>query len=318
VTAAEKNLSRSHYIGRFAPSPSGKLHFGSLVGALASYLDARSHNGEWLVRMEDLDPPREEVGAADSIIKSLDAHHLFWDQSILYQSQRIGAYQSALEQLGTNYCGIYRCNCSRQRIIGLAGPYDGHCEHSQPPLTATCAIRLKTDQLPTVKQSQAEQFEDLFLGQQQFPLSAIGDMIIRRKDGFFAYQLAVAVDDHYQNISHIVRGHDLIDSTSRQRYILLMLNQIRNTVKTIPEYGHTPLALGEDGDKLSKQTKAPPIDDNKAAANLIAALQFLNHSPPLEDLEKRDCKTLLKWAIQAWQRSRVPTHSAVAPSLTDA
>ena len=322
MTASAPLPSQSNYIGRFAPSPSGKLHFGSLVAALASYLDARAHNGEWLVRMEDLDPPREESGAADSIIASLEAHNLLWDQSILYQSQRLEAYESVLEELEAHYCSIYpstyRCNCSRQRLIDLAGPYDRRCERTPPPLTTACAIRLKTDQLPPARQVQAEVFNDLFLGQQQFSLPAMGDMIIRRKDGFFAYQLAVAVDDHYQNINHIIRGHDLIDSTSRQRYILLMLNQIRHTAKTIPQYGHTPLVLGADGGKLSKQSKAQPIDNSKAASNLIAALQFLNHPPPLDDLEKRDCKTLLEWAIKAWQRTRVPIHSAVAPPLTDA
>lgn len=304
----------SPYIGRFAPSPTGKLHFGSLVAALASYLDAKAHQGQWLLRMEDLDPPRAEAGAADSIIKSLEAHHLLWDQAILYQSSRLDAYQEILEQLPH-----YRCSCTRQRIIELKGCYDQHCRLSAPAAEASTAIRLKVDQLAPEQQQQAEQFTDLFIGPQTFPLAANGDIIIKRKDGLFAYQLAVAADDRYQGITHVVRGRDLIDSTGRQRYLLLMLNNLHDDqLRALPEYGHTPLALGRDGDKLSKQTHAQALDDKSATDNLIAALRFLNHEPPLKDLDKLNCTTLLEWAIQAWDRNKVPRHSAVAPSLPDA
>ncbi len=304
---------KTSYVGRFAPSPSGKLHFGSLVAALASYLDARAHKGQWLVRMEELDPPREEAGAADSILASLEAHHLFWDKDILYQSQRLDAYQAALDELGSHY----PCNCTRHRIMQLGGRYDSHCRRSPPPIEATCATRLKVDQLPLSEQVIAEEFDDLFLGHQQFPLSAVGDMIVKRKDGLFAYQLAVAVDDRHQNITHVIRGHDLIDSSNRQRYILLLMNHVSQNIKELPLYGHVPLALGSDGDKLSKQTQAPALDNSKAANNLVIALQFLNHAPPPELRDSDNCASILEWASLKWQRNKLPTQSMLAPPLTD-
>jgi len=263
--------------------------------------------------MEDLDPPREEAGAADSILKSLEAHHLFWDKSVLYQSQRLEAYEAALNELGSHY----PCDCTRQRIIELGGAYDNHCRHSPPSAGATCAIRLKIDQLSSSEQLIAEQFEDLFLGKQQFPLSAIGDMIVKRKDGLFAYQLAVAVDDRQQNITHVIRGHDLIDSSNRQRYILLLMNHVTQNRKDLPLYGHVPLALGQDGDKLSKQTQAPALNNSKAANNLVTALRFLNHTPPPAVSDTENCTSILEWASQTWQREKVPTQSMLAPPLTD-
>ena len=296
----------SDYIGRFAPSPTGQLHFGSLVSALASYLDAKAHQGQWLVRMENLDPPREEPGAIDKILRSLEAHQLYWDQAVLYQSQRLDAYAAALEQLSP---WIYPCDCPRHRITALKGRYDGHCRQQIPAATATTALRLKTDTLSDEQQERIEHFDDLILGPQHKPLSLSGDFILRRKDTLFAYQLAVAIDDHAQQVSHVVRGYDLLDSTSRQRYILARLGL------PLPAYGHTPLALGEDGHKLSKQTKAAPIDNRQAAHNLIQALGFLGHPPPLDELADQRCTTLLTWARQHWQRSRVPTQAAVAPSL---
>ncbi len=295
------------YIGRFAPSPTGKLHFGSLVAAVASYLDAKAHQGQWLLRMEDLDPPREEAGAADSILQSLEAHYLYWDQPVLYQSQRLDAYQEALEEL-RQY--TYPCHCIRQRIIGLNGSYDGHCFKYPPPTSDPSAIRLIIDKVSD--KDIVERFDDIFLGLQTLPLTDYGDFIIRRKDGLFAYQLAVAVDDAYQNITHVIRGHDLLDSTSRQRYILSLLDM------DVPEYGHTPLALGEDGHKLSKQTKATPINNNHAINNLIAALNFLGYSPPEEELSDKDGDSLMEWAIQRWQRQQVSTHSSIAPKLSGA
>ncbi|MGH1485811.1 MAG: tRNA glutamyl-Q(34) synthetase GluQRS [Cellvibrionaceae bacterium] len=310
LTASSPTSSRSSgYIGRFAPSPSGKLHFGSLVSAVSSYLDAKTQHGKWLVRMEDLDPPREEAGAADSIIRSLEAHHLLWDGEVLYQSSRLDAYEAALEHLQDR---IYPCSCIRQRIISLEGQYDGHCRSRQPNDDAPTAIRLKTDQLSSKQTQIAETFEDLILGPQSIPLSLTGDYILRRKDGLFAYQLAVAVDDHFQGITHVVRGYDLLDSTSRQRYLFLLLGM------NVPQYGHTPLALGQDGHKLSKQTKAAPIIDQDAVNNLTTALGFLGHPPPNELIEENNCSTLLAWATENWQRERIPQHSSVAPPLRSA
>jgi glutamyl-Q tRNA(Asp) synthetase len=259
--------------------------------------------------MEDLDPPREEAGAADSIIRSLEAHHLLWDRDILYQSSRLNDYADALHQLSPY---IYQCSCIRQRILSLQGKYDGHCRRQTPDASSATAVRLMTDQLNKSQINAAENFEDIILGPQHNPLSICGDFILKRKDGLFAYQLAVAIDDHFQGITHVVRGYDLLDSTSRQRYILLLLGM------ELPQYGHTPLALGKDGDKLSKQTKATPVKNEQAFSNLVAALEFLKHSPPAELTAENNCSTLLQWAIDNWDRGRIPHHSSVAPTLSPA
>lgn len=298
-------MTSSRYIGRFAPSPTGKLHFGSLTSAVASYLDAKAHGGQWLVRMEDLDPPREEAGAAASILESLEAHHLYWDGPVLYQSTRLDAYAEIADKLQPL---TYPCRCIRQRLIGLNGPYDSHCRYSPPAATDTTAQRIRIDALAD-NLALIETTPDLFQGPQTFPLADVGDFIIRRKDGLFAYQLAVAVDDHYQGVTHVIRGLDLLDSTSRQRYILRLLDA------PLPEYGHLPLALGADGDKLSKQTRAQPLDNRQNFSNLIAALRFLGHPPPQDCLSESNCEQTLQWAVQHWQRSRVPRQSTVAPPL---
>ena len=300
---------RNRYIGRFAPSPTGKLHFGSLVAAVASYIDAKAHNGQWLLRIEDLDPPREEIGATAHILQGLDAHHLHWDKPVVYQSQRLAVYAEALDKLSP---WTYPCDCPRHRITALGGLYDGYCREQRPPATAVSALRLKTDQLSSKQQILVENFNDCIVGSQTIPLSHIGDFILRRKDQLFAYQLAVAIDDNAQQISHIIRGHDLLGSTSRQRYILALLDM------PLPHYGHTPLVLGIDGHKLSKQTKAPPINNAFASNNLINALTFLGHPPPMNELADQRCSTILEWAIQSWQRESVPTqpssYSHIPPS----
>ena len=294
------------YIGRFAPSPTGPLHFGSLVAAVASYLDAKAHGGIWRLRMEDLDPPREEPGAASRILTSLEAHGLYWDQDVLFQSQRLDAYQQILETLAHT---LYPCNCIRQRILHLNGRYDGHCRQHPPAAKQATALRLMTDTLSTTQRHHSEHFDDIFLGPQAIPLDQSGDFIVKRKDGLFAYQFAVSVDDAYQGITHVIRGHDLLDSTSRQRYLLQLLQA------EIPEYGHTPLALGKDGHKLSKQTRAAALVDTQAAANIMAALDFLG-CPPLPDgIDASCCDTLLQWAVSVWNRQQVPTRSCVAPDV---
>lgn len=294
------------YIGRFAPSPTGKLHFGSLVTAVASYLDAKAHNGQWLVRIEDLDPPREEPGAADSILRSLEAHHLFWDQTPVYQSQRLEAYQLALNRLADF---VYPCCCTRQRLSKMQGRYDGHCIQNPPTDINGTALRLPIDLLDSNQSNSVENFEDCFLGKQYFPLTNTGDFVLRRKDHLFAYQLAVAVDDAYQGITHVIRGYDLLDSTSRQRYLLALFN------KPLPDYGHTPLVLGSDGNKLSKQTKAKPLKNSQAMENLYAALVFLGYAIP-KHLGVSNCSELLNWARDHWRREQVPRHSSTFSSLT--
>ncbi|MEO0442168.1 MAG: tRNA glutamyl-Q(34) synthetase GluQRS [Pseudomonadota bacterium] len=298
----------TNYIGRFAPSPTGPLHFGSLVAAVASYLDAKAHQGTWLLRMEDLDPPREQAGAADRILQSLEAHGLHWDQQLVYQSHRLEAYQQAMATL--KYA-IYPCNCIRQRIIGMQGRYDGHCRRHSPSASEAVAIRVMTDTLSKPQQHQSEHFDDIFLGPQYSPLDHNGDFIIKRKDGLFAYQLAVCVDDAYQGVTHVIRGHDLLDSTSRQRYLLSLFKA------KLPEYGHTPLALGKDGSKLSKQAKARPLEDTQAASNIMAALHFLGCPSLPVDINSTSCEELLSWGVQVWSRQSVPTVASIAPYLRD-
>ncbi|WP_235015413.1 tRNA glutamyl-Q(34) synthetase GluQRS [Oceanicoccus sp. KOV_DT_Chl] len=194
------------YIGRFAPSPTGLLHIGSLIGAVASYVDAKAHQGKWLVRIEDLDPPREITGAADAILHSLEQHGLHWDDSVMWQSQRHQAYQHTIEQLqSSNH--IFYCSCSRSNLKANKGIYPGRCRHQQHPPKNAAAIRL-------VVPDQSIGFDDAIQGYYAQQLKQeVGDFVLQRKDGLFAYQLAVVVDDQQQQISHIVRGSDLLDST---------------------------------------------------------------------------------------------------------
>lgn len=285
------------YRGRFAPSPTGALHKGSLVAALASFLDAKAHGGKWLVRMEDIDPPREQAGAADAILAALSAHHLCSDEPVLYQSQRLDAYKQALAQLAHN---TYLCTCTRQRITELYGVYDGHCRHrSDIRSDQASATRLYVE--PGLANALTV-VDDLFLGPRPNPLSDCGDFIIRRKDGLFAYQLAVAVDDHYQDITHVIRGADLFESTNRQRYILRLLNVDE------PVYGHTPLVMLDSENKLSKQTGAAPLENERAFENVYEALVFLNLTPPADIRTCDNLDTLLHWAIAHWQRHCVISH----------
>lgn len=282
------------YIGRFAPSPSGPLHFGSLVTALASYLEAKTHAGLWLVRMEDLDPPREQAGAAAAILRSLEAHGLHWDSSILYQSQRFAIYQQQLDVLIAADLA-YPCSCSRQRLQSLNGIYDGHCRQHPPASTGPLAWRLKLNQLPMgFTLPQPLLFDDIFQGLQQPPQLDVGDPILKRRDGFYAYPLAVVVDDIAQGITHVVRGADLLEVTDRQIALFHLLGQ------KPPSFGHIPLALQENGQKLSKQNQAPALVDSLATQNLWQALAFLGQNPPTE-LYHSQVQHLLHWAQAHWQ-----------------
>lgn len=293
---------RPGYIGRFAPSPTGELHQGSLLTAVASWLDARQQQGQWLVRMEDLDPPREQPGAAASILHCLEAHHLYWDGPVLYQSQRLEAYAAALQQLSS--AGLtYLCNCNRQRLKGL-GVYDGHCRQ-HPPQQPPCATRLR---VPGGAAGLIE-FTDGFQGPQREQLDkSAGDFVIHRKDGLFAYQLAVVVDDIAQGTTHILRGSDLLDSSARQLYLYDLLGQPR------PQLAHLPVLVNRDGQKLSKQTFAAPLDPGRAAANLFLALQQLGQQPPAG--LQSDGPGLLQWGIACWDRNRVPRGLAIAAPVT--
>lgn len=284
--------AQTRYIGRFAPSPTGPLHFGSLLAAIASYLDARSNNGRWLVRMEDLDPPREPAGAADKILRQLDQFGLHWDASVLYQSTRLEAYHAVLQQLqAEQHC--YACTCTRPQVRAMGPVYNGHCRLHPAPSHKRSAIRVKTDAFSvTVKDKVQGDYESNIA-------CACGDFIIRRKDGLFAYQLAVVVDDEFQGISDIIRGYDLLDSTPRQIYLQHLLHY------RTPAYGHVPVLTDARGDKLSKQSFATPIDAGEAMQLTFTALNLLGQSPPALS-EFADNNALLAWATQHWDIQAVP------------
>ncbi len=275
------------YIGRFAPSPTGLLHIGSLIGALASFLDARANQGQWLLRMEDLDPPREMPGAASAILQSLEDHGLVWDGEVLWQSQRYDAYRQVIDELLLLNRAFY-CTCSRKDLQGSHGIYQGQCRGCvTPPADQDFALRLQVDPHDIA-------FHDAIQGRFSQSLeNAVGDVVLQRKDGLFAYQLAVVVDDAYQGISHVVRGSDLLDSTPRQIYLQQVLNY------TTPSYAHVPVITNEQGDKLSKQTFATPLESAKAAENLCMALVFLNQPlPPKEQSQK--VSDIVAWAVAHW------------------
>lgn len=265
---------------------------GSLIAALASYLDARARSGEWLLRMEDLDPPREPVGAAETILRQLEALHLHWDGPVLYQSERLDAYQAVLDTLAARDL-IYRCDCTRQRLKTLHGVYDGHCRNNSPEKNKKSAARLQVA-------NSSFGFVDRIQGAYEQNLQrAVGDFVVRRKDLLFAYQLAVVVDDEFQQITDIVRGYDLLDSTPRQIYLQQLLGY------RTPNYAHFPVIVNATGQKLSKQHFAAPVETSRGVELIFLALQYLGLSPSA-NLSRSDCDTLLSWAIENWDIQLVP------------
>ena len=289
---------RSHqeYRGRFAPSPSGLLHFGSLVTAVASFLHAKSNHGKWLIRIEDIDPPREQAGASKAILKTLEAYGLYWDETELYQSEQSPLYQEVLSYLAENKLS-YHCQCTRAQIKAIGGIYQGHCRDLSLP-NENSATRL-------INHYGIAHFEDLIQGQVQCNQAlAKEDFTIIRKDGLFAYQLAVVVDDIYQNISHIIRGCDLLEPTARQLTFFKTLNF------EPPKYGHVPLAVTDQGYKLSKQNKAPAIDIKRPQPSLIAALSFLGQQPE-KTLIDSTVSEILTWAQTNWQTAKIPATSEI-------
>lgn len=290
-----------NYRGRFAPSPTGPLHFGSLAAAVGSYLDAKHHHGVWLVRMEDLDTPRCVPGAADDILSTLDAFGLHSDEPILYQSQRTAAYEDALNKLKA-IGAVYLCCCTRKEIAdsalhGIEGlVYPGTCRSGIPHGREERAWRVRTDlaSSPFSLPSSPIKFDDALQGHLMQNLeNEIGDFVVKRADGLFAYQLAVVVDDAFQNITHMVRGADLLASTPRQIYLQRLLGFLS------PHYMHLPIAENEAGEKLSKQTLAAPVDAQQPAATLLRVLDFLQQQPPAQ-LAGSDTKTVLDWALENW------------------
>ena len=284
------------YRGRFAPSPTGLLHAGSLTTAVGSYLHARSQGGEWLLRIEDLDPPREMPGAADAILRTLEALGFAWDGEVVWQSRRLAAYQQALDALIASG-QAYPCACTR-REIALAGHpgvdgvvYPGTCRAGLAPGKSGRAWRLRTPEGEV-------EFQDGHYGvQRQNVAREVGDYVLKRADGLFAYQLAVVVDDAWQGVSDVVRGADLLDSTARQIVLQAALGA------PTPRYTHLPLLVNAAGEKLSKQTLAPAIRPDQAADELRLALTRLNHAPPA------DCQgldELWSWALAHWSLARAP------------
>ena len=316
------------YRGRFAPSPTGTLHFGSLVAAVGSYLEAKCRGGVWLLRMEDLDPPREQAGAADQILRTLEACGMAWDGGIMVQSRRSEAYRAALARLEAQAL-VYACGCSRREIA------DSHQTYAQPrgahdtPLArasgsgaggggdprsaviypGTCRNGLapgKMARATRVRVGDAViEFEDAVQGRIRQDLAAeVGDFVLLRADGLWAYQLALVADDAEQGITDVVRGADLLASTPRQIYL-----QQRLGLPT-PRYLHLPVAVNAAGEKLSKQTRAAPVDARDPVPALARAMRFLGQSPP-DDLSRETLPEFWAWALAHWDTARIPRASSL-------
>ena len=292
------------YIGRFAPSPTGLLHIGSLLTALASYADARANGGKWLVRMEDLDPPREMAGAAAHILRTLEAFGFEWDGEVAYQSRRNGLYQEALGRLKSEGL-VYPCYCSRKdwQAAAMAGAdgfvYNGRCRvPAQRPEA--------NGKMPAWRIAVPDRiicFQDEIVGYYAQNLAHdIGDFVLLRADGFWAYQLAVVADDAEQGITHIVRGQDLLVSTPRQIYLQQCLGA--NT----PHYAHLPLLVNSQGQKWSKQTLAPALDLNRREALLRQVMRYLN-LPDAPEVDRPE--ELLAWAVLHWEIRAIPVNDIV-------
>ena len=293
------------YRGRFAPSPTGPLHFGSLVAAVGSYLEARSRGGAWSVRIDDLDRPRVAPGAADDIVRTLEACGMGWDGTVVYQGTRSDAYHCAVHRL-RNRDLVYPCACSRREIAdsALPGPegyvYPGTCRRGIEEGRSARTLRLRTHGANIA-------FEDRLQGRIEHDLERdSGDFVLYRADGVYAYQLAAAVDDAEQGITDVVRGADLLASTPRQIYLQRLLGL------PTPGYAHLAVAVNAQGEKLSKQTHAAPIDRRSPLPALVAALAFLGHEPPREAVAS-GLGGLWRWAIENWSMERVP-RAASAPA----
>ncbi|RUO75576.1 tRNA glutamyl-Q(34) synthetase GluQRS [Pseudidiomarina taiwanensis] len=274
------------YVGRFAPTPSGPLHFGSLVAALASYLDAKAHHGQWLVRIDDIDEPRSQPGAQDLILAQLQQHGLCWDGDIRIQTEHKAAYQQALTEL-QQHQHTYACDCTRRQIKARGPHYDGHCRQRQLDQSPSSghAIRL-------CNRAPIYHFNDRILGRVDIaPESAREDFVLRRRDGLFTYQLSVVVDDIQQGITDVVRGADLLEPTSWQLQLYGLLGH------TPPRFAHIPLALDERGQKLSKQNHAPALQAEHVLPQLHDACQFLG----LTFSAQQSVPATLALAIDAWR-----------------
>lgn len=298
-------MGSNGYRGRFAPSPTGPLHFGSLVAAVGSFADARARHGEWLVRMEDLDRPREVPGAGAGILRTLEALGLEWDGAVVHQSARGDAYRDALARL-VAAGAVFGCACTRKEIAdssiaGIDGShvYPGTCRSGLPAGRAARAMRARVDDAVI-------DFDDAVQGHVRQALGRdVGDFVLLRADGCFAYQLAVVVDDADQRITDVVRGADLLDSTPRQIFLQRLLGL------PTPRYLHLPVATNAAGEKLSKQTLAPPVDGAAAAPALVRALRFLGQ-PVAAELARAAPREVLSHAVAHWDRGCIPRARAIA------
>ena len=291
------------YIGRFAPSPSGPLHFGSLIAATASYLCAKSAQGQWLLRIEDVDKFRIKKNSIDSIIRTLESYGYQWNGEVLYQSQRTEAYQDALDSLKTL---TYPCTCTRKFLqqktpIGSYGYiYAGFCrEQISHPNAPQFAMRLRTN-------NKTIYFNDALQGSYCQDLGTeVGDFILKRSDKMFSYQLAVVVDDECQKITEVVRGSDLLDNTPRQLYLQQCLGYRH------PTYLHFPTAIAEDGKKLSKQNHSPEVAEHHKRQIILQTLNFLGQQAPTLD-HFSSLEDLWDWAIKNWNRDKIPARMTLS------
>ena len=274
-------------VSRFAPSPTGPLHLGSLLAAVGSYLDARTNGARWLVRIEDLDTPRVVPGCADEQLRTLEAFGFEWDGAVLYQSSRREAYREAIARLEADG-RAFRCSCSRRELGGGsddAPGYPGTCRNG-PTKPGPTAVRFRVSDTPI-------HFDDLYQGPQDFDLTTCGDVVIERRDGIASYQLAVVVDDEFQGVTRVIRGADLLPSTPWQMDLQAALSMSR------PIYGHLPLLLEPDGSKLSKSRRSIPLDPAQVTKGLTTTLTLLSQPPP-PDLVRSTAKDVWKWALEHW------------------
>lgn len=300
------SLQTSTYRGRFAPSPSGPLHFGSLVAATASYLQAKHRNGEWLVRIDDIDPPREQKGASSLILKTLEDFGFEWDADVLYQSTRQQRYQEAVNLL-IEQQKAYFCSCSRKSILQKTGQkegdiiYPGFCRNGvliESKNSNDYSIRLRCHNQPI-------SFHDLLQGQQNINLEQqIGDFVLQRRDGYFSYHIATGIDDAEQNITEVVRGVDLLNCTPCQIHVQQALNM------KSPQYCHLPIVTNERGQKLSKQHHAEALNPNNYATLLFETLKFLGQMPPIE-LISSNKNDIWSWAKTHWRLDLVPKKTQI-------
>ena len=293
------------YIGRFAPSPTGPLHLGSLAAAVGSFLDAKTHGGQWLLRIEDIDEGRCDTASVKHIEHTLIRHDLQWQGEVWVQSERHSFYEAALKRLSMLNL-TYPCACTRKEIDeanALREPgenriYPGTCRHGMPAGREARAMRFRCPTEPV-------QWQDHRMGHFIDDLNASsGDFVLKRGDGYWAYHLVVVVDDLQQQIGQVIRGADLLEMTTRQQALCVLLGQ------AAPDYGHLPLAVTAPGQKLSKQNHAADIRQQPAAISMSAALTLLGHPPP-PSLRGAGCQELLSWALQHWQLAQVPKQREV-------